>query len=239
MRKHMTVHKTAFARAPVLDAKFTPLAFKSLDDTGLFEGYASLFHREDLGHDVIQPGAFQASLAQRGPAGIKMLFQHDPNQPIGLWELIREDVRGLFVRGRLMPEVARAREVLALMKAGALDGLSIGFKPISARRDAKSGIRRLFKVDLWEISIVTFPMLPEARVAAVKSRPFAARTPTERDFERWLTRDAGLSRTEARALMRSGLKGLIATRDAGETSDGMQHLAATIGRAARLLQPAL
>jgi uncharacterized protein len=230
---------TAALPHPALESKFTPLDLKSIDDLGTFEGYASLFNREDLGRDVILPGAFRDSLDERGPAGIKMLFQHDPNQPIGIWDQIREDARGLFVRGRLMPEVARAREVLALMKAGALDGLSIGFKPVTARRDIKSGIRKLLKVDLWEISIVTFPMLPGARVAAVKTRPFASRTPTEREFERWLTQDAGLSRTEARALMRAGLKGLTATRDAGDDPQSMRALAGTIARAARLLQPAL
>src|SRR5207244_960742 len=76
----------------------------------------------------------------------------------------------LYVRGRLMLDVSRAREVLALMRAGALDGLSIGFRAVTGRRDAKTGIRRLTKVDLWEISVVTFPLLPEARVAHVKAR---------------------------------------------------------------------
>jgi HK97 family phage prohead protease len=137
-----------------------------------------------------------------------MLFQHNPSEPIGIWDQLREDARGLLARGRLMPEVARAREVLALMRAGALDGLSIGFRAVSGARDAKTGIRRLAKVDLWEISVVTFPLLPEARVAHVKARPFSLHTPTEREFERWLTQDAGLSRSEARAVIRHGLKGL-------------------------------
>jgi HK97 family phage prohead protease len=86
-----------------------------------------------------------------------------------VWTSLKEDARGLYARGRLMPEVARAREVLALMRAGALDGLSIGFRAVQGRRDARSGIRRLLKVDLWEISVVTFPLLPDARVAHVKS----------------------------------------------------------------------
>jgi HK97 family phage prohead protease len=98
-----------------------------------------------------------------------MLYQHNPAEPIGVWQSLREDARGLYARGRLMLDVARAREVLALMRAGALDGLSIGFRAVSGRRDAKTGIRRLAKVDLWEISIVTFPLLPEARVAQVKA----------------------------------------------------------------------
>jgi HK97 family phage prohead protease len=98
-----------------------------------------------------------------------MLFQHDPATPIGVWREVREDRRGLFVSGRLMPEVARAREVLALMRAGAIDGLSIGFRTVRGRTDAKTGVRSLIEVDLWEVSVVTFPMLPAARISAVKS----------------------------------------------------------------------
>ena len=104
-----------------------------------------------------------------------MLYQHDPNQPIGVWEEIREDGRGLYVKGRLTTGVARAREVLSLMRAGALDGLSIGYRTVRGRTDRKTGIRQLIEVDLWEISVVTFPMLPEARVEAVKGRRGAAR----------------------------------------------------------------
>lgn len=184
------------------------LEAKSVTQDGEFEGYASLFNTEDLGHDVIAPGAFRDSLSAKGVGGIKMLFQHNPAEPIGVWEVIREDARGLFVRGRLMTAVAKAREVLSLMKVGALDGLSIGFKPQKTRRDARTGIRRIEKADLWEISVVTFPMMPQARIAAVKSGPFCARAPTEREFERWLTRDAGLTRSEARAILQSGLAGL-------------------------------
>jgi uncharacterized protein len=195
-----------------------PLDLKSVREDGVFEGYASLFHREDLGRDMMLPGAFANSVRQRGASGIKMLFQHDPAEPIGTWEEIREDGKGLFVRGRLTTAIAKARDVLELMRAGALDGLSIGFKAIRGRRDARSGIRRLQQVDLWEISVVTFPMLPDARVANVKQLAFAAGLPTERQFERWLTRDAGLTRMEARAVVRHGLPGLKALRDAGQGS---------------------
>jgi len=220
---------------PAPELKFTPLDLKRVAADGTFEGYASLFDKEDLGHDVIAPGAFRASLSQRGPAGIKMLFQHNPSEPIGIWEQLREDARGLFVRGRLMPEVTRAREVLALMRAGALDGLSIGFRAITGRRDPKTGIRRLTKVDLWEISIVTFPLLPEARVAHVKARPFAQRPPTEREFERWLTQDAGLSRSQARAVIRHGLKGL-ARQDAARGHPPPRRLIDSLAEAARQLR---
>lgn len=210
-----------------------PLDVKSVGDDGVFEGYASLFNREDLGHDVIMPGAFRDSLSTRGIGTIKMLFQHNPAEPIGVWEEIREDGRGLYVRGRLMTAVAKAREVLALMRAGALDGLSIGFKALKSKRDERAGVRRLEKVDLWEISVVTFPMLPGARVENVKRRPFSATVPTERAFERWLTRDAGLTRMEARAVLRAGFKGLRTQRDAGRTFNAATVLESRLRTAAR------
>jgi HK97 family phage prohead protease len=214
------------------EVKFTQLNLKSVEVDGSFEGYASLFHREDLAGDVVLPGAFADSIRQRGSAGIKLLFQHDANQPIGVWAQLAEDARGLYAHGRLMPEVAKAREVHALMRAGALDGLSIGFRTVKGRRDRQSGVRRLEKVDLWEISVVTFPLLPEARVASMK-----AGTPrSEREFERWLTRDAGLTRSEARALMGAGFKGLKALRDAGRGTNEEAALAARMRDAARSLR---
>lgn len=219
-----------------LEVKFTALDCKAVEADGTFEGYASLFNHEDMGHDVILPGAFAESLAARGAAGIKMLFQHDANQPIGVWTRLEENARGLYAQGRLMRDVAKAREVLSLMRAGALDGLSIGFRAIKGRRDRATGVRRLEKVDLWEISVVTFPLLTEARVASVKARPFAARAPTEREFERWLTRDAGLTRSEARALIGAGLKGLMALRDAGRGEAEEARLASRMRDAARLLR---
>lgn len=132
-------------------------------------GYASLFGIEDQSRDIVMPGAFRASLDKRGVAGIRMLFQHDPAQPVGVWDEIREDARGLYVRGHLIEGAARANEILTLMQGGALDGLSIGFRTRRAQRDPRTGQRRLYNIDLWEISIVTFPMLPGARVSAMKS----------------------------------------------------------------------
>jgi HK97 family phage prohead protease len=109
-----------------------------------------------------------------------MLFQHDPSEPVGIWLDLREDHRGLFARGRLIPEVVRGRELLSLLRAGAIDGLSIGFRTAKARIDPKTRIRRIYAVDLWEISIVTFPMLTGARVRAV--RHSHARTRAERQW---------------------------------------------------------
>jgi HK97 family phage prohead protease len=216
--------------------KFSNLGLKDVTMEGTFEGYASLFNRQDLGRDVVMPGAFRDSLDARGADGIRMLFQHDPNQPIGTWVKVYEDARGLYVRGRLATEVAKAREVLSLMRAGAIDGLSIGFRAVKGVRDARTGVRRLEKIDLWEISVVTFPMHPEARVASIKSHPFGGRLPTEREFERWLTQDAGFSRSEARAVMRDGLKGLRPLRDAGQTSAWEARLLDQMAEAARLLR---
>ncbi len=159
---------------PASERKFAPTALARVDEDGSFAGYASLFGKADLGRDVVMPGAFRASLARRGAAGVKMLFQHDPAEPIGVWTDIREDGHGLHVRGQLTTGVARAREVLALMRAGALDGLSIGYRTVRGRKEPKSGVRQLLEVDLWEISVVTFPMLPEARIASVKAADAAA-----------------------------------------------------------------
>lgn len=152
---------------PVAETKRLALSPRPLG-AGVIAGYASLFGRVDLGGDVVAPGAFAMSLARRGAGGIRMLFQHDPAEPIGTWQVVREDGRGLYVRGRLALGVARAREVWALLAQGAVDGLSIGFKTERVRRDPRAGVRRLERLDLWEVSVVTFPMLPEARVAVIK-----------------------------------------------------------------------
>jgi hypothetical protein len=150
------------------ETKLLAEPLRSLDQDGVFEGYASLFGIADLGRDVVMPGAFTESLARRGPAGIRMLWQHDPAEPIGRWLSVAEDARGLKVRGRLNLAVERAREIHALLREGAVDGLSIGFRVVKARPERASGQRRLDALDLWEISIVTFPMLPGARVSGVK-----------------------------------------------------------------------
>jgi HK97 family phage prohead protease len=147
---------------------------------GVFSGYASLFGVEDLARDVILPGAFGKSLKQRGAGGVKLLWQHDPAQPVGEWLDIREDARGLRVEGRILTELERGRELLALMRAGILDGLSIGFRTVRANAAGRTGTRRLAEVDLWEISLVTFPMLADARVSRVgenKSGTFGGREP--------------------------------------------------------------
>jgi HK97 family phage prohead protease len=140
----------------------------AISSDGAIEGYASLFGEVDQARDMVMPGAFAQTLKARGLRKIPMLFQHDPSEPVGVWLEIAEDWRGLRARGRLIPEVMRARELLSLIKAGAIDGLSIGYRTVRGQIDPKSRVRKLYQVDLWEISIVTFPLLSGARVSAVK-----------------------------------------------------------------------
>jgi Escherichia/Staphylococcus phage prohead protease len=149
----------------------------TIDADGTVEGYASLFGVVDSARDMMMPGAFARSLARRGARRIPMLFQHDPAEPIGLWLALEEDARGLRACGRLIPDVQRSREVLALVRAGALDGLSIGFRTVRARVDPITRIRRILEVDLWEVSIVTFPLLNGARVHALKDRKYSPDQP--------------------------------------------------------------
>ena len=133
------------------------------------EGYASLFWTRDLNEDVTAAGAFAASLARTGPAGVKMLYQHEAQAPVGVWDEVVEDGRGLFVRGRILAVTPQARLAAALVRAGAVDGLSIGFRTVKARPDESGRLRVLTEVELWEVSVVTFPMLPGARITALRT----------------------------------------------------------------------
>lgn len=146
----------------------------ALGEDLVIEGYASLFGVADQGGDVVEPGAYAASLATLRANGrsVKMLWQHDPVQPIGVWDDIREDAKGLWVKGRLLGEIEKGREAARLIEAGAIDGLSIGYRTKKATRDGQ-GRRRLAEVELWEVSLVTFPMLPEARLGAKAGDPEA------------------------------------------------------------------
>lgn len=141
-----------------------------IDETGRFAGYASVFNAVDQGGDIVMPGAFRKSLLKRGCDGIRLLFQHDSKEPIGVWNRIVEDGFGLWVEGRLLPGVQRADALRRLIEGGALDGLSIGFRAVRATRDAAKH-RRLWQIDLWEISIVTFPMMDGARIVPRTSPP--------------------------------------------------------------------
>jgi len=153
---------------PFLDVQ---MEIKEVAADGTFQGYGAVFGNVDLGRDVIAAGAFTDTLAKSGK--VKMLWQHDPHQPIGVWEQMTEDKRGLFVKGRLLINqgVPKADEAYALLKAGALDGMSIGYEipEGGATFDDKKRVRTINKAHLWEVSLVTFPMNPKASVTRVKS----------------------------------------------------------------------
>ncbi|MEP2028937.1 MAG: HK97 family phage prohead protease [Paracoccaceae bacterium] len=144
----------------------------TVQDGKTIEGYASLFGSCDQGGDIVQKGAYAASLKSLVASSrkVKMLWQHDPSQPIGIWDDVSEDANGLFVRGRLLDRVEKGREAAALIEAGAIDGLSIGYRTVKATKNDK-GQRLLTELELWEVSLVTFPMLPSARVAAKGDDP--------------------------------------------------------------------
>lgn len=149
------------------------LQVKSLSDDGTFEGYGSIFGNVDSYNDRVMRGAFSKSLERHRSEGTRvlMLWQHNPSEPIGVWDELQEDERGLFGKGRLILEVQKAREVHALMKAQAISGLSIGYREVKAT--ARDGVSELEELDLREISPVSFPANAAARVEAVKSERMA------------------------------------------------------------------
>jgi HK97 family phage prohead protease len=143
------------------------LQLKSLDGEGRFAGYASVFDMLDNQRDIITKGAFYNTL-KKPVHQIKLLWQHQQEEPIGIFDRIFEDAHGLYVEGRLLLGVRRAAEAYALLKSGAISGLSIGYSPVRYRIDSESGIRKLSEVELWEISLVTFPANSAANVTVVK-----------------------------------------------------------------------
>jgi len=214
--------------ADQLEIKLAQADMRAVGEDGVIEGYASVFGNADTGGDTVAPGAFKNSLALRAADQVRMLWQHDPNEPIGVWEKIVEDARGLLVRGRILGDVARGREVLSLLRAGAIDGLSIGFQTVRARTDERTGIRTLLEIDLWEISVVTFPMNDAARVAGVKN------IFTMRDFENFLREAGGYSRSEAKRIAAHGFQ---SSRDRRDADQELRDLAHAIRQATLKMQP--
>jgi HK97 family phage prohead protease len=193
------------------------LEVKAVAEDGSFSGHGSVFGVRDSYGDVVEPGAFAASLDAWKAKGKlpKLLLQHDPRNIVGKWTTMREDSRGLYVEGKLFTELPIAKSTHALMKHGELDGLSIGFViPKGGEEfDQAAGVNRIKAVDLWEVSIVTFAANPAATVEAVKSMG-------PRDIERFLRDAGGMTRAEARSFMASGWKGIAASRDAEGGEEG-------------------
>ncbi len=204
---------------------------KTVSKTGDIEGYGSVFNNVDSGFDIVEPGAFAKSLEERGLP--KMLWGHDMwDPPIGIWNEAKEDDRGLYLEGKLNLDMQRGREVHAALKMGSVDGLSIGYLPEDTDID-KRGVRHLKQVDLFEVSVVTFPMNEEARVDAVKQLLESGEM-TKTRLERFL-RDAGLTRQQAKALIFGGYDELIA-RNADEGSNDGEQLAQTLGKLSNILR---
>ncbi len=171
------------------------IKFEAIKDDGNFAGYGSVFDNIDLTNDVIQRGAFLTSLQKfDDQKKMPVLWQHDSTEPLGVYTSIKEDSRGLFVEGRLNLDVQKAREAHSLLKQGAVTGLSIGYK-VKNYDILRSGVRVIKELDLFEISLVTFPANDAARVTDVK----AADIRTLRELEKVL-RDAGLSRSDAKTI---------------------------------------
>lgn len=207
-----------------------PMDAKSIGDQGEFEGYLSVAGSVDQGGDIVMPGAFAESLQKRPAAKVRLLAHHDSRRPIGVWTSLAEDGRGLYAKGRLLLTTTDGRETYELMKAGALEGLSIGYRVLADEIDRTNGVRKILKADLIEGSVVTFPMHLDATVSTVKSaRSFT--TQDWRDMEAAL-RDEGLSRADAVKAV-SGFKNWL-QRDAGGPDGGPRDEASTGDLAALL-----
>lgn len=172
------------------EIKTLPVEFdaKGVRNDGTFEGYASTYNNIDSGFDVVLPGAFTKSLQDRPASKIKMLWQHDSTQPIGVWKTVIEDSRGLFVKGKILKEVQRGAEAYALMKEGVIDSMSIGYRTLESDY-TRDGVRQLKELGLMEVSLVTFAMNEQAVVTGLKDFD-------PREMEASL-REAGLSRSDA------------------------------------------
>ena len=200
-------------------SKFLTTAFNvknaQLSADGSFTGYGSVFGEVDSYDEVVQKGAFAKSLKSYAAKGKspKMLRGHDTNQIIGSWKGLTEDDVGLRVEGQLALELNAAKEAYALLKMDALDGLSIGYVATKWEENKKTGITTLTEIDLWEVSLVTFPAGPSARVDGVKSALECGKLPSLKEFEEYL-REAGFSRTEAAAVAGKGLSHLLRQREA-------------------------
>ena len=219
----------------MLDSKFLAPVARELklvnEELGVIAGYGSVFNVTDSQGDIVVPGAFAKSLAEwqsksQSPA---MLWMHDPSQPVGVWDDIAEDAKGLVMKGRLSISTQKGKDAYELLKMGALSGLSIGYQVVD--REWKGDTRILKSVNLFEVSLVTFPACDAARVNGVKG---IERFKTIREFEDFLRDEGGLSSAQAKAVASRGFKANPGHRD----DDGaVDQLLASIKRASSLFNP--
>lgn len=207
------------------------LSVKAVGDDGTFSGYGSVFGVVDSYKEIVAPSAFDESLAELKAKGrpVPVLWMHRADSPIGIWEDLHEDDHGLHGSGKLLiNDVAQAREAHALMKARAVSGLSIGYWVRESTYDEKTGIRTLTKLDLVEISLVTFPANDEARVEAVKFKLARGQLPTLPEFETYL-REAGFSKSQRVAIANHGLSYLLRSESEGAANcDGLKSITDTL-----------
>lgn len=184
---------------------------KAVEDNGFFSGYCSVFDVEDSYGDVVKKGAYADTIKAWMDKG-KMppiLWQHNRGEVIGVWTKLYEDDHGLYGEGKLLiDDVAKAKEAHALMKHGAIDGLSIGYKVNKWSYNEDSEVLELLAIDLKEVSVVTFPANEDSRIDNVKSILMKGELPTLPEFEKFL-REAGFSKTQATAIAGHGLRVLI------------------------------
>jgi len=202
----------------------TRLDIKSMSETGAFEGYGSIFGNVDSYGERVAKGAFAVSLANHRAKNTNpaMLWQHNPDWPIGVWQDVREDDFGLYVKGQLNTETEKGREARALLTQGAISGLSIGFRASSgARRRLEDGTTELRAVDLFEVSLVTFPANDQAKVLNAKS------INTQADFER-LLRNLDFPNRAAKKLAAGGWSALSPESQMAELADEMRSVAAIL-----------
>jgi uncharacterized protein len=207
------------------------LQVKDLSEDGTFEGYGSVFGNVDSYGEKVLPGAFVKSLAthKREGTSVLMLWNHDTHQPIGVWEDLAEDAKGLWGKGRLLLEIQRAKEVQTLMRNKAIGGLSIGYREVDV--DDDKGVRLLKELNLYEISPVTFPANRRARIEAVKSErmdEFARRLRDGdpmpiKEFEDIL-REAGVPKSMAVQIASVGYAKAIRRESEGEKAKNLAAL---------------
>lgn len=210
--------KTGANAVQVRDFDLNDLEIKADGDGYRLSGYGSVFDNEDSYGDVVAKGAFLQTIADRKASGRKlpMLWQHRSASPIGVWDEVKEDSKGLYMAGPLIKGVQLAEEARLLAQAGAVSGLSIGYYVRDSSFDQKLMITTLKAVDLVETSLVTFPANDDARVDAVKFMLAEGSLPPVKDFERFLRREAGLSKTMAALVMTKGYAELL-RRESGDT----------------------
>lgn len=205
---------------------------QTVQEDGFFSGYLAVFDNIDSHGDVIRKGAFLKTIDEWKAKGKypAIFWNHDPDEPIGVFTLMREDEKGLYVEGRLLIlDIVRAKSTYALMKVKAIDGMSIGYITIQATHDPQTMIRELLELELVEGSIVAFPSNPNSLISSVKSKLQDGELPSLPEFEKFL-RESGFSKTQATVIASKGLRHLLSE------SEGENEKAKSISNALNILR---